>query len=328
MSSSTSESKPDLPYPPFYIIPNISNLRDAALHPLTTPTGPIRAGLLFRSADVSKLTLPDWTALRELGIGHVFDLRSAPEVEKSWAPDSTPEWVRDMTAAGVQRSWVPVFQEADYSPQGIAKRYVKYMDEDVAGFVEAYRDMLHAGPGAYATIFKYLASPTLLQFPLSEKAGALIHCSAGKDRTGIFFALLFTYLGVPATDIAAEYHRTELGLSDIRNSIVDRLLQSPAFKNYIAAQSKGRKLKQAELAKIVQDANEGKGFEEGEVSPEMMAKGRAAALRMVGAKEESMLRTLGMVEEEFGGAEKYMREKCGLTDDEMEGLKRNLVVRE
>jgi hypothetical protein len=224
-----------------------------------------------------------------------------------------------MTAAGLQRTWVPVFHDADYSPAGIAARYVKYMDESDAGFVEAYRDILHAGPGAYARIFRFLAAEAR-----GGKA-ALVHCSAGKDRTGVFFGILFDFLGVPRGDIAEEYHRTEMGLAGVREEIVERLLAGPAFRNYVAARAKGERLSREELARLVADDGSGEAFE---ISPEMMEVGRRAALRMVSARKESMLRTLEMVDSEFGGSEKYMREKCGLSEEELEGLRRNLVVRD
>ncbi|KAH7091659.1 tyrosine phosphatase family-domain-containing protein [Paraphoma chrysanthemicola] len=307
-----------LPHPPFYTVNNINNLRDAALHPLTTPNGPIRPGLLFRSAEVDHLTLHDWQVLRGLGIAHVFDLRSRPEIEKTWpSSDFTPPWLTDLSAAGLQRSWVPIFQEQDYSPEAIAQRYVKYMDEDSAGFVAAYRDMLHSGPASYAKIFRYFASDSL------GANGGLVHCSAGKDRTGMFFGILFDYLGVPRGDIADEYNRTEMGLAGVREHIVTRLLSAPAFKNYVAAQAKGQALSREELAQLVADDASGKDFE---ITPEMKEIGRKAALRMVSARKESMLLTLEMLDREFGGSEKWLREKCGLSDAELAGLRKNLVV--
>ena len=35
--------------------------------------------------------------------------------------------------------------------------------------------------------------------------------------------------------------------------------------------------------------------------------------------------SIDMIEEEFGGSQKYMQGKCGLTDAEIEQLKKNLV---
>jgi predicted transcriptional regulator len=330
---STSD-KSSLPSPPFYNIPNINNLRDAALYPLQTSTGSIRPGILFRSADVSKLSHAGWQAVHSIGVAHVFDLRSKPEVEKDMeaanganGKDVKPDWIEAIEKAGVGRTWVPVFKEADYSPEKMAERYVKYMDEDVQGFVAAYRGILNDAGDAYRTIFLYLAN---LSPPREdsgeEKLGALVHCTAGKDRTGLFYGILFDFLGVPRQKIAEEYNLTEQGLQYIRDEVAERLMQSPAFKNYMAQQTTGKSLTPEEIGKLIANADTNSAEEQ--LPKDWQEKGRKAALRMIGAKKESMLKSLEMLDAEFGGAEQYMREKCGLGDKELEALRRNLIIKE
>lgn len=324
-----------LPSPPFYNVPNINNLRDAALHPLRTPTGSIRPGILFRSADVSQMDGSGWQAVHSIGVAHVFDLRSKPEVEKGMeavdgakGEDSKPDWIEAMEKAGVERTWVPVFKEADYSPEKLAERFVKYMDEDVKGFVAAYRGILNDAGNAYRTIYLYLANlspPQDGKEKEKEKLGALVHCTAGKDRTGLFYGILFDFLGVPREKIAEEYNLTEQGLRHVRDEVAERLMQSPAFKNYMAEQTTGKSLTPEEIAKLI--ANPDSGAEE-QLPKEVREKGREAALRMIGARKESMLKSLEMLDAEFGGAEQYMREKCGLGDKELEALRQNLIVKE
>ncbi|KAI4613896.1 hypothetical protein J4E80_006584 [Alternaria sp. BMP 0032] len=337
-----SPDNPTLPSPPFYThIPNINNLR-LATYSLTTASGAtLRPGILFRSAEVAKLDTAGWTAVRDIGIAHVFDLRSLPEVEKGWAgivgddvngkgkegkQEFRPGWIQAMEEAGVERSWTPVFEERDYSPERLAERYANYMDEDVKGFVEAYASILTDGGAAYGTIFRYLASLSSDgEGKEVQKLGALIHCTAGKDRTGIFFGLLFDFLGVPREQIADEYQLTELGLRPARDEIVERLLTSPGFRKYMLAQSTGKPLSKEEMTQIIQ-GRDSEGSDTSESPPEILEKGRQAALRMVGSRKESMLASLDMLDERFGGAERYMREYCGLGDRELEGLRRNLVV--
>jgi CRISPR/Cas system type I-B associated protein Csh2 (Cas7 group RAMP superfamily) len=41
-----------------------------------------------------------------------------------------------------------------------------------------------------------------------------------------------------------------------------------------------------------------------------------------------MLATLKMIRETFGGAEGYVIEKCGLTQEEVEKIRKNLIVEE
>lgn len=223
-----------------------------------------------------------------------------------------------MQDAGINRTWVPVFAEADYSPEGLAKRYVKYMDEAVEGFVSAYHDILLSAGPAYRAILLYLID--------SPNKGVLVHCTAGKDRTGIFFGVLFDYLGVDRQIIADEYNLTELGLGSVREEVVARLLKSVAFRNYMNTKQTGKELSTEEIGRLIQEEKEGKTPDvEEELSPETREVGRQAALRMVGARKETMLKALEMVDSEFGGAEKYLREYCGLGDEELEKLRKNLV---
>lgn len=236
---------------------------------------------------------------------------------------------------------MPVFQEKDYSPEGLAQRHAKYMLGTVEGFVDAYEEILKSAGTAYRTIFQYLAglpdsaslsSPSSSSSPTPGSGvrqgkegaqGALIHCTAGKDRTGLFFAILFDFLQVPRSLIAEDYHLTEQGLLPVREEIVERLMGTPAFKNYLAAQRAGRALSHEEIARLV--ADEEAGVAEVEMTAEQRGVAREAALRMVGARKETMVGTLEMVDRVFGGSERYMREVCGLGDEELEALRRNLV---
>ena len=53
---------------------------------------------------------------------------------------------------------------------------------------------------------------------------------------------------------------------------------------------------------------------------------RAAAERMVSSRPEAMLGTLALIRQEYGGVEEFVRGRCGLSDEEIEGIRRNLVV--
>jgi protein tyrosine/serine phosphatase len=310
-----------LPSPPFHNIPNTLNLRTAT-HSLTTTSGsPLRPGILFRSADISNLNLSGWQALHALGVSYVFDLRSKPEIDKVWTAkdeDVKEEWERNMREAGVKRLWVPVFEETDYSPERLAERYGKYMDEGVKGFVSAYQDILENGGVAFGRILRYLvdlAPPRREEEEEGEEGkvdkGVLVHCTAGKDRTGIFFGVLFAFLGVSREAIAEEYHRTEMGLACVQEDVLERVMVSQGFRKYIEEQM----------------AIESPRGGEGAVPPQVMEKAREAALRMIGAKKESILKSLEMLEVQFGGAEAYMKEKCGLSDEELSRLRENLVLK-
>lgn len=86
----------------------------------------VKRGVLFRSAEISD---QGGEALRRLGITRVFDLRSAVESGtpgyrvargEPAAPVLPESWV------GIDRVWLPVFLDQDYSPEAIAIRFQKY----------------------------------------------------------------------------------------------------------------------------------------------------------------------------------------------------------
>ncbi len=56
------------------------------------------------------------------------------------------------------------------------------------------------------------------------EGAALVHCAAGKDRTGVVVALALTVAGVPAQAVAADYaasgERTEAIMARLRRSRV------------------------------------------------------------------------------------------------------------
>ncbi|KAJ4402151.1 hypothetical protein N0V85_005363 [Neurospora sp. IMI 360204] len=157
----------------------------------------------------------------------------------------------------------------------------------VWGFVRAYSTILAgaADPkneyAPFRTIFKHLASSTTSTTP----SPLLVHCSAGKDRTGLFIALLLSLLHLPPPVIAHEYSLTDLGLAHRKSAIVDHVMLDPAFDG-----------------------------------------DRAAAERHVSSRKESMLATLKYIDEEYGGVEKYVIEKLGVTKEEVERIREVMIV--
>jgi hypothetical protein len=91
---STSDVK-RLP-PPFIYVPSLANLRDVGGLPVqqtqesSTPSV-VRKRIIYRSADPSFLSEEEIKYIREeLGITHIYDLRSEPEFEKQG--DALQEW--------------------------------------------------------------------------------------------------------------------------------------------------------------------------------------------------------------------------------------------
>jgi hypothetical protein len=215
------------------------------------------------------------------------------------------------------------------------------------GFAQAYKDILANGGASYRKILLYLASlpqpstrgnsqflsnsPSALVPPVApakaQPLGALIHCTAGKDRTGAFFGLVLDLLGVPRDIIAAEYNLTELGLLPLQEKLITKLTSSYGFKKYILSQIAGHTMSTEELAEGL--AKQESGADAGadlQIPPELVQKGREAAIRMMGARKENMIAILDMIDREWGGAEAYIKQICGLKDDDVDRLKKALIV--
>lgn len=62
--------------------------------------------------------------MTRLGITHIYDLRSIPEIERNKAAGrgGIVEW------EGCERVFVPVFKYEDYSPEALATRLQDYAD--------------------------------------------------------------------------------------------------------------------------------------------------------------------------------------------------------
>jgi protein tyrosine/serine phosphatase len=59
----------------------------------------------------------------------------------------------------------------------------------------------------------------------------IIHCTAGKDRTGVICALILSICGVSDETVAYEYSLTEEGLAELKDTLIAQLLGNPALEN-------------------------------------------------------------------------------------------------
>jgi protein-tyrosine phosphatase len=155
-------------------LPGTMNLRDVGGYPVTGG-GTVRWRTLLRSDALHRLGSPGRAALAALGVRTVVDLRTGKEVE------AAPSVLDDI---GVRTYHVPLFDAGDVGglPPELAAVY-RYMTDDCgAAIAEAIGRLCAAGalPG-------------------------LVHCTAGKDRTGLVVALVLEVIGVPDDVIAADY---------------------------------------------------------------------------------------------------------------------------
>ncbi|MFE2727151.1 tyrosine-protein phosphatase [Kitasatospora sp. NPDC059327] len=170
---------------------SLVNFRDPAR--LTDPDGRlIRSGLLFRSAQ--PFPAADGATVEQLRaaeIRTIVDLRGAAECDPA-------DW------AAVEADGVTVVA-ARIDPTTDALTAAMRAMTTSADLGAFYLRMAEAAPEAVATAVAAVARP----------GGVLLHCAAGKDRTGLLTALLLDVLGVPTEEIVADYHRTTEALPQI-----------------------------------------------------------------------------------------------------------------
>ncbi len=167
-------------------IRSILNFRDAGGHKIAGG-GRMRKGLIYRSASPDKVSRKDLERLKELGISTIIDLRGL--TESSRRLEGLPE-IRVVTLpldfAGVTRTKLQPFIRRRYNPGQIEK----VINELYVEIVDAARPVM----GTVADLMLNSTSRPML-----------IHCQAGKDRTGILSALFQMIAGVGREDIISDY---------------------------------------------------------------------------------------------------------------------------
>ena len=59
----------------------------------------------------------------------------------------------------------------------------------------------------------------------------VVHCTAGKDRTGVICALVLSLCGVDDETVAKEYSLTEIGLTDEwKEGVLQHLMDNPVMR--------------------------------------------------------------------------------------------------
>jgi len=205
--------KARLKQPPFVTIDGVLNIRDLGSRQTADPTLITKPSLMYRSGEISGITGEGKSQLKALGITHIFDLRSDPEMAKWQSP--TPQ------IDGVEVIHAPVFKNEDYSPEMMARRFKLYSANKTEAFMELYTQILdNAGPSFRTVLCHIRDNPT---------SGCIFHCTAGKDRTGLLAALLLKLAGVGEQTIAEDYALTRIGREPAREKIMARLLEEPLF---------------------------------------------------------------------------------------------------
>lgn len=171
----------------------LANLRDLA--GIAVGGGRVRADTIWRSDDVSLVTVDQADELVQAGLTAIIDLRAPEEAE--------------LTGRGVMGHFA------------VAYHHVPLLETVV--LPEALTEMLRGGSPAdvgrwYADLIE-TRTPSFVQaleVVASADGPVIFHCSAGKDRTGVLAAIVLALLGADDEDIIADYAKTAEFLPTIR----------------------------------------------------------------------------------------------------------------
>lgn len=189
----TSDSPPNTPNiaraGSFYLTQGIHNLRDYGGY-RAADGGRVRTGVLLRSGQHMEASDDDLALLDSFGIGTVIDLRGASE-RAGFPCRRHPNFAAQVIAYEGETSNSPPHEggggKVEMTPERARERML------------AVYTRMPVNPAMIWIFREYFNA-------LDEGAGAsLVHCFAGKDRTGIAVGLLLHVLGVHHDDIVEEF---------------------------------------------------------------------------------------------------------------------------
>jgi protein-tyrosine phosphatase len=149
--------------------------------------GRIKEGVIFRSATIDRLNKDDANYFRDLNIRTIIDLRAVKEKKK-----------RRTSLDHIKTLSLPLdFQQTtrERLKPYLYRKGTEQILADISN--QLYLDILDAAAPVFRQIIELLIS--------GEGAPVLIHCQAGKDRTGIIIALLLMALGADRELIAEDF---------------------------------------------------------------------------------------------------------------------------
>lgn len=160
--------------------------------------------MLYRGDSLDAISARDEDLLfNRLHIGAVIDVRTQQEIaEASWRSSA----VRYYNIPLISDKYIGTQPLTKISPDGLAR---------------AYLGDLRRGISSVRMTFEVLAAH------LSAGIPCIVHCAAGRDRTGAIIAVLLAALGVRDEDIALDYVRSNVHA----DQVTQRLADNPLYAN-------------------------------------------------------------------------------------------------
>ncbi|MFE6736150.1 tyrosine-protein phosphatase [Microbacterium sp. NPDC057650] len=183
------------------IIDGTHNSRDIGGMPLRAG-GSTRSGVLYRSDALTAATETGLSALAQSPIGTVVDFRT--DIERAQAPDRLPAG-RDIRVVQLSILEAALAMPADLK---LDDATTKDLLSRIPTLADLYRGMLQHSASAFAEVARLIVTPADARYP-----AVLVHCTAGKDRTGVSTALLLDAVGVERAAIVADYASSQANLA-------------------------------------------------------------------------------------------------------------------
>lgn len=187
-----------------------SNFRDIGGYQSIQGTQ-LQFGRIFRSDNLSKMTQKDWDLISSLGIETIIDLRR--EDEKMAYPTNLPR------TSHIEVVEIPIDGEilgrTELLKHVFSREVEKVTDEDMA---QMYEDVLINNRTDLTN-----AVSVLLDQPAKPK---IVHCTAGKDRTGLTVALIHLILGISNTELLSDFLLSNSFRTPVRIASLSEQLKS------------------------------------------------------------------------------------------------------
>jgi protein-tyrosine phosphatase len=243
-----------------------ANVRDLGGLPLIDGGGTAR-GVLLRADNLQDLTARDVGRLvDELGVRLVVDLRTDVELRL----DGPGPLERDGRAEVRHRSLYPEAGDRTDVDVGVIfpwRAGAAAEDESESPAVRAYLGYLRDRPDSIVAALRDAAR---------ARGATLVHCAAGKDRTGVVVALALSVAGVRRDAIVADYVAT----ADRLEPLVARLRASSTYGPDIQGRTVASHRPRAEtMERFLELLDERHGGPAGWLAQHGFGAGDAAALR-------------------------------------------------
>lgn len=263
----------------------VNNFRDIGGYN-TTDGKVVRFNLIFRSGNLSNLTMDGLNTLKKLGIKKCYSLMQQHENAnmKTKFEDSELDDIKD----------IHILNRLDVSKNNEFRSYLlkpslhwKYKPECYDKLLEFYMPELR-------DIF--------IQLRDDPNTPILVYCALGKDRTGIIVLLLLLLCRVHPLIVVQEYALTTYGITDSMYTLLRNHLKRGGpgideLNSYFEA------LKPYKHWTLI---NEGVD-------------------NMLHVCADDIQNTIAIVDTKYGGIEKYLQDYIGLSESDIDIIRNNLV---